>query len=49
MQSQDIWWENLFEGNLAHGFDKERAEELNHEGFLYFDSEQAEEFENQMQ
>ncbi|WP_194841529.1 hypothetical protein [Sporosarcina obsidiansis] len=47
MQTQDIWWENVFEGHLAHGFNKERMEELDHEGFLYFENQQAEELVNQ--
>ncbi|EGQ27139.1 hypothetical protein ABZ756_07305 [Mammaliicoccus sciuri] len=49
MQSQDIWFENLFEGHLAHGFNKERIGELDHEEFLYFDNDQVEESVNQMQ
>ncbi|MDV6376887.1 hypothetical protein ORD22_01235 [Sporosarcina sp. GW1-11] len=49
MQTQDIWWETVFEGHLAHGFNKERMGELDQEEFLYFEIEQVEEHLNQMQ
>ncbi|WP_301107771.1 hypothetical protein [Sporosarcina sp.] len=49
MQNQDIWFENLFEGHLAHGINKERISELDHEEFLYFEQAQAEESVTHMQ
>lgn len=33
------WWEDVFEGNLSLGINKERLNELEDENFLYFDEE----------
>ncbi|WP_198160030.1 MULTISPECIES: hypothetical protein [unclassified Sporosarcina] len=49
MNTQDTWWETVFEGHLAHGFNKERMNELDHEEFLYFEKEPMEENANPMQ
>ncbi|WP_198166024.1 MULTISPECIES: hypothetical protein [Sporosarcina] len=49
MNTQETWWENVFEGHLAHGFNKERMSELDHEEFLYFENESVEEQLNPMQ
>ena len=49
MQTQDIWWENVFEGHLAHGFNKERMNELDQEEFLYFEHDSMEQQINQIQ
>ncbi|WP_199171885.1 hypothetical protein [Sporosarcina sp. P13] len=49
MQTQGIWWENVFEGHLVHGFNKERMNELDQEEFLYFENEPVEEHVNHMQ
>lgn len=43
MQTQDIWWENIFEGHLAHGVNKERMSELEREEFLYFEMDEVDE------
>lgn len=48
MQTEQIWWENIFEGHLAHGFNKERMSELEQEEFLYFQTEEAEETAGQV-
>lgn len=42
MNTQDTWWENVFEGHLELGFNKERMSELDREEFLYFENESLE-------
>ncbi|WP_256381699.1 hypothetical protein [Sporosarcina sp. HYO08] len=37
MTTTETWWEAIFEGDLAHGINKERLTELEEEHFLYFD------------
>lgn len=49
MNTQETWWENVFEGHLALGFNKERMSELDHEEFLYFENEPIEEQVNPTQ
>lgn len=36
MTTTETWYETIFEGDLAIGFDKERMSELEEEHFLYF-------------
>lgn len=40
MTTTDTWWETIFEGNLAAGWNKERLSELEEEHFLYFSEEE---------
>lgn len=40
MKTTDTWWEEIFAGNLSHGINKERVEELEEENFLYFEIEE---------
>lgn len=37
------WWEDLFEGNLSPGIDRNKLAELEDENFLYFNEETEEE------
>lgn len=43
MTNTAAWWEDLFEGNLSPGIDRNRLTELENENFLYFDEEVEEE------
>ena len=43
MTTTETWWEEIFEGNLALGINKERFAELENENFLYFEGEEIEE------
>ena len=36
MTTTETWWEEIFEGNLSPGINKERFAELEDENFLYF-------------
>lgn len=40
MTTKIAWWECIFEGSLAPGFNKERLPELENETFLYFEKKQ---------
>ncbi|WP_432354761.1 hypothetical protein [Sporosarcina sp. A2] len=40
MTTTETWWETIFEGDLAAGFNKERMGELDDEHFLYFKDEE---------
>ncbi|WP_192892976.1 hypothetical protein [Planococcus salinus] len=42
MAKQSNWWEPIFSGELEIGLNKEKLEEMDHEGFLYFDETQPE-------
>lgn len=37
MTTTETWWEEIFEGNLSLGINKERLAELEEENFLYFE------------
>ncbi len=43
MTTTGTWWEEIFEGNLSLGINKERITELEEENFLYFEEEEVEE------
>lgn len=47
MTTTETWWEDIFEGNLALGINKERLAELEDENFLYFEEEEVEVTEEQ--
>lgn len=36
MTTEKTWWEQIFEGNLSSGINKEAVNELENENFLYF-------------
>ncbi len=36
MTTTETWWEEIFEGHLSLGINKERMTELEEENFLYF-------------
>lgn len=38
MTTTGTWWEEIFEGNLSLGINKERLNELEEENFLYFEA-----------
>jgi len=40
MTTTGTWWEEVFEGHLALGINKERLSELEEESFLYFEHEE---------
>ncbi|WP_172369867.1 hypothetical protein [Sporosarcina jiandibaonis] len=40
MTTTETWWEEIFEGNLSLGINKERLSELEDENFLYFTEEE---------
>ncbi|WP_210469575.1 hypothetical protein [Sporosarcina sp. 6E9] len=40
MTATETWWEEIFEGNLSLGINKERLSELEDENFLYFSEEE---------
>lgn len=42
MTTTETWWEEIFEGDLALGINKERLAELEDEHFLYFESDEVE-------
>ena len=42
MTTTETWWEEIFEGNLSLGINKERLAELEDENFLYFEAEEIE-------
>ena len=42
MTTTETWWEEIFEGNLSLGINKERLTELEEENFLYFEVAEAE-------
>lgn len=42
MTTTETWWEEIFEGNLSLGINKERLDELEEENFLYFEVEEPE-------
>ena len=42
MTTTGTWWEEIFEGNLSLGINKERMTELEEENFLYFEEELVE-------
>lgn len=42
MTTTGTWWEEIFEGNLAFGLNKDRLAELEEESFLYFEEEEIE-------
>lgn len=37
----DTWWEDVFEGHLSLGLNKERLDELEDENFLYFEEKEV--------
>lgn len=39
MTTTQSWWEDIFEGDLALGINKERLAELDDENFLFFKEE----------
>lgn len=43
MTTTETWWEEIFEGNLSLGINKERLAELEEENFLYFEEAEVEE------
>lgn len=42
MTTTETWWEEIFEGNLSLGINKERLTELEEENFLYFEEHEPE-------
>lgn len=42
MTETETWWEPIFTGAFALGFNKERMNELEEESFLYFKEDQGE-------
>lgn len=42
MTTTEAWWEDIFEGDLALGINKERLADLEEENFLYFKEEESE-------
>lgn len=42
MTTTETWWEEIFEGKLSLGINKERLTELEDENFLYFEGEEIE-------
>ena len=43
MTTTEAWWEEIFEGNLSLGINKDRFAELEDEDFLYFRVEETKE------
>ncbi|MDS9470406.1 hypothetical protein [Sporosarcina pasteurii] len=45
MTTTEAWWEEIFEGDLALGINKERLAELDEENFLYFKEDESDDDE----
>lgn len=41
MMKQPNWWEPIFSGELEVGLNKDRAEDIDQESFLYFEEAAA--------
>lgn len=48
MTTTGTWWEDIFEGNLSLGINKEKLAELEEENFLYFEEHEYEPEINQL-
>lgn len=47
MTKKELWWEDIFSGNLQLGFNKNRIAELEEESFIYFKERNEEEHSEQ--